>query len=193
MSESEAKAELRRVIRLSRKARTPSLIKDAAVPFTQHLTSVATDSSWTRIAAFLPTSTEPPITQFLTEFIAAGGWCAVPESGVDGGLSWHTLDVGFDSNLTHDSEGMPVPSRPNPTQLVDIDVILVPAAAVDLGGSRLGWGKGYYDRFLATIDGSAMVIAIVFDSDVVEEIPVEPHDKPVNLIVTERDIYRARS
>jgi 5-formyltetrahydrofolate cyclo-ligase len=87
---------------------------------------------------------------------------------------------------------MPIPAKTNPTVLGDVDAVLVPAAAVDREGNRLGWGKGYYDRFLDSIDSSTVVIAVVFDSDVLDDIPAEPHDKTVNLIVTERDIYRAR-
>jgi 5-formyltetrahydrofolate cyclo-ligase len=192
MAESEAKAELRRVVRQSRNSRTPSHLSDSMRSFTDHLTSVAADLSWTRIAAFLPTPTEPPITQFLTDFLDGGGSCVVPESGVDGTLSWHTLERGFESNLVRDSQGMPIPAKTNPTVLGDVDAVLVPAAAVDREGNRLGWGKGYYDRFLDSIDSSTVVIAVVFDSDVLDDIPAEPHDKTVNLIVTERDIYRAR-
>ena len=192
MGESEPKFDLRRVIRQSRAVRASSHIEETARGFTQHLTAVAVDSSWTRIAAFLPTSTEPPITGFLTEFISQGGWCAVPESGQDGVLLWHALSEGFDDNLGTDSLGMPIPSTQSPTALDNLDAVLVPAAAVDRNGNRLGWGKGYYDRFLDSLDSSTLVVAVVFDSDVVDEIPTEPHDKTVDLIVTEDDVYRVR-
>ena len=180
MGESEPKSDLRRVIRQSRAARASSHSEETAKIFTEHLTAVAVDSSWSRIASFLPTSTEPPITDFLSEFISQGGWCAVPESGQDGILLWHALGDDFENHLATDSLGMPIPSTQSLTALDSLDAVLVPAAAVDREGNRLGWGKGYYDRFLG------------FDSDVVDEIPTEPHDKTVDLIVTEEDVYRVR-
>jgi 5-formyltetrahydrofolate cyclo-ligase len=193
MGESEPKLELRRVVRQSRTARPSSHISEAATTFTGHLTAVAADSSWCRIAAFLPTATEPPITGFLTEFIARGGWCAVPESGPDGLLLWHALHKDFERDLTTDSLGMPIPSTQNTVSLDGLDAVLVPAAAVDRHGNRLGWGKGYYDRFLASIDASTLAVAVVFDSDVVDDVPTESHDRAVDLIVTEVDIYRVHA
>jgi hypothetical protein len=101
MGESEPKSDLRRVIRQSRAARASSHSEETARGFTEHLTAVAVDSSWTRIASFLPTSTEPPITDFLSEFISQGGWCAVPESGQDGVLLWHALGDDFERSSRH--------------------------------------------------------------------------------------------
>lgn len=193
MGESEPKLELRRVVRQSRSARQSIHISEAATTFTEHLSAVAADCSWRRIAAFLPTATEPPITGFLTEFISQGGWCTVPESGPDGVLLWHALREGFERDLTTDSLGMPIPSTQSPADLDGLDAVLVPAAAVDRDGNRLGWGKGYYDRFLASIDASTLVVAVVFDSDVVDDVPTESHDRSVDLIVTEVDIYRVHA
>jgi 5-formyltetrahydrofolate cyclo-ligase len=192
MGESEPKSDLRRVIRQSRAARASSHGEETAKSFTEHLTAVSVDSSWSRIASFLPTSTEPPITDFLSKFISQGGWCAVPESGQDGVLLWHALGDDFENHLATDSLGMPFPSTQSLTALENLDAVLVPAAAVDREGNRLGWGKGYYDRFLDSLDSSTLVVAVVFDSDVVDEIPTEPHDKTVDLIVTEEDVYRVR-
>jgi 5-formyltetrahydrofolate cyclo-ligase len=56
-------------------------------------------------------------------------------------------------------------------------VVLVPALAVDRRGRRLGRGGGYYDRTLASLAGPAY--AVVYDDEVVEEVPVEPHDVAV--------------
>jgi 5-formyltetrahydrofolate cyclo-ligase len=116
----------------------------------------------------------------------------VPESGPNGLLTWRTLESDFANNLTTDSQGMPVPVSGESALVKQLDAVLVPAAAVDRDGNRLGWGKGYYDRFLDGIDPNTVVIAVVFDSDVIDSVPVETHDKKVNLIVTEADIYRVR-
>ena len=128
MGEREAKSDLRRVVRQSRTARSPEQLSSVATNFTNHLTAIVAEASLARIAAFLPTPTEPPITAFLTEFLAKGGWCAVPESGNDGVLLWHALEPGFDRDAGVDSLGMPLPSAQNPVAPDNLDAVLVPAA-----------------------------------------------------------------
>ena len=63
-----------------------------------------------------------------------------------------------------------------------LDFVLVPGIAVDLQGRRMGRGKGYYDRLLAEVRGKTCGVA--FDEQIVEDLPVEPHDIHVNCILT---------
>ena len=84
--------------------------------------------------------------------------------------------------------GMPIPSTGAQATPSGLDAVLIPAAAVDRDGNRLGWGKGFYDRFLPSVDGDPLLIAVVFDSDRVDQIPTEEHDAPIDAIVTETEI-----
>ncbi len=63
-----------------------------------------------------------------------------------------------------------------------LDFVLVPGVAFDLHGRRLGRGKGYYDQLLAAVRGKTCGVA--FDEQIVEAVPVEPHDSDVNCILT---------
>ncbi|HSU54065.1 MAG TPA: 5-formyltetrahydrofolate cyclo-ligase, partial [Candidatus Dormibacteraeota bacterium] len=63
-----------------------------------------------------------------------------------------------------------------------LDLVLVPGIAFDLQGRRLGRGKGFYDRLLAEVRGTTCGVA--FDEQIVPEVPVEPHDKRVDCILT---------
>lgn len=63
-----------------------------------------------------------------------------------------------------------------------LDLILVPGVAFDLHGRRLGRGKGYYDQLLAVLHGKTCGVA--FDEQIVDEVPVEPHDVHLNCILT---------
>ena len=67
--------------------------------------------------------------------------------------------------------------------LDDIDLLVVPAIAVDAAGRRLGRGKGHYDATLAAYGGSS--VALVFDSQLVPEVPVGEHDWRVGAVCTE--------
>jgi len=66
--------------------------------------------------------------------------------------------------------------------LKPLDLLLVPGVAFDLLGRRLGRGKGYYDRMLATPGG--VRCGVGFDEQIVSEIPVDPHDAHLNCILT---------
>jgi 5-formyltetrahydrofolate cyclo-ligase len=66
-----------------------------------------------------------------------------------------------------------------------INVVIVPGIAFDVSGNRLGRGKGFYDRFIARLKISTTVIALCYECQIVESVPVTESDKPVNIIVTE--------
>lgn len=66
-----------------------------------------------------------------------------------------------------------------------IDLIVVPGAAFDARGRRLGLGAGYYDRFMAERAPQAGRIALAFDCQLADCVPVEPHDQIVDLVITE--------
>lgn len=69
-----------------------------------------------------------------------------------------------------------------------IDLILVPGVAFSRAGARLGRGRGYYDRLLATLPGGVCKIGVCFDFQIVAELPTDPHDQHVDLVATESGI-----
>ena len=69
-----------------------------------------------------------------------------------------------------------------------IDLVVVPGLAFDRRGQRIGWGGGYYDRFLAQVQ--TVKIGLCYDELVLDCIPGEPHDVPVDLVVAETAIYQ---
>ena len=71
-----------------------------------------------------------------------------------------------------------------------IDLVVVPGLAFDLEGNRIGWGRGYYDAFLATLDGRALLMGLAYGFQVVESIEHDGHDVPMDLIVTEATTLR---
>jgi 5-formyltetrahydrofolate cyclo-ligase len=72
----------------------------------------------------------------------------------------------------------------------EIDVVLAPAVAADRGGGRLGRGGGSYDRALARMRPDALVIAVVHANELVEAVPIEPHDRPVDAVLAGDELIR---
>jgi 5-formyltetrahydrofolate cyclo-ligase len=71
------------------------------------------------------------------------------------------------------------------TSIDQMDLLIIPGIAFDLQGSRIGYGKGYYDRFLSSRKAK-YVIGLAYEAQVVNEIPNNDYDIPVNIIITEK-------
>lgn len=69
-----------------------------------------------------------------------------------------------------------------------IEMVIIPGSAFDPKGGRLGYGKGFYDRLLTGLKGSVPLLALAYEEQVVGEIPLEEHDVPVDMIITDRRI-----
>ena len=70
----------------------------------------------------------------------------------------------------------------------EIEIILLPGSVFDEGGGRLGYGGGYYDRFMAYEAPRARRIGLAFELQVVDSLALQPHDQKVDLVVTEKRI-----
>ncbi|MGI6246162.1 MAG: 5-formyltetrahydrofolate cyclo-ligase [Pseudochelatococcus sp.] len=77
---------------------------------------------------------------------------------------------------------------------VDPDILLVPLAAFDRRGNRLGYGRGYYDAAIARLSAQRPLatIGLAFDVQEVGQVPAEPHDRPLDAIVTQMQSIRIR-
>jgi 5-formyltetrahydrofolate cyclo-ligase len=76
-----------------------------------------------------------------------------------------------------------------------IDLVLIPGIVFDLSGYRLGYGKGYYDKWLKDVSLSKTV-GLAYDFQIVDNLPIGKHDLPIGTIVTEQRIiqnYKVRS
>jgi len=82
----------------------------------------------------------------------------------------------------------PLQDRVKTVEPGEIDLVLVPGVAFDLQGNRLGYGKGYYDRFLPKMREGVPVIGLAFACQLVESIEAEEHDFKMTLLVTENGI-----
>lgn len=79
----------------------------------------------------------------------------------------------------------PIPELTERVEKQQIDVIIVPGVVFDRRGYRIGFGGGYYDRYLPDFDG--VCISLAFDEQLLNEVPRESHDLPVHILITERE------
>ncbi|HOO59406.1 MAG TPA: 5-formyltetrahydrofolate cyclo-ligase [Candidatus Mcinerneyibacteriales bacterium] len=83
------------------------------------------------------------------------------------------------------------PKMNNPPFTGHVDLILVPGVAYDKKCNRLGYGGGFYDRFLT--EQKAFCLAPAFDFQIIERLPVESHDRPADLVITEKRSFKLSS
>lgn len=75
----------------------------------------------------------------------------------------------------------------------DVTLVVMPGAAFDSMGNRLGYGGGYYDKLLARLRRRIPLIALAYEEQIVDSLPPEPHDIKVYVIVTDKRVIRCRS
>lgn len=85
--------------------------------------------------------------------------------------------------------GIPEPTAP-PSELIP-DIVIVPSVALSYGFDRLGYGAGYYDRYLS--DKETVKIAVNFDSFLIPALPHDKHDILMDIIITENRILRRKN
>ena len=176
---SDQKQLLRAQLRAQRQDRLANPEFDRQL--SQQLGQLCLDQNVRTVAAYFPIQYEPNIRDFLDWALAQGIKVMLPSvAGSD--LHW----VYFDGMTEFGELGFEEASG-QPARLADAELIFVPALAVDLKGNRLGKGKGYYDRALTAVFAGRKrpkVVAVVFENEVLLSVPTEPHDHPIDGVIT---------
>jgi 5-formyltetrahydrofolate cyclo-ligase len=96
------------------------------------------------------------------------------------------------SALQQSSFGLSVPA--STAEPVEPSALLIPLAAFDRRGYRIGYGKGHYDRALARLEanGPVLKIGVAFSTQEIEDVPAEPHDRRLDFMLTETGFFAVR-
>jgi len=138
-------------------------------------------------ALFAPTPLEPDMSLTLGLFERALLPVLLDEAGAPlGAPRWGLWEAGQALVTLGRPPAQPVGEARGAESLKEADLIVIPALAASADGTRLGQGGGWYDRALMHRSPTTPVVAVIFDDEVVEAglIPAEPHDVPVDAIVT---------
>lgn len=173
------KKELRRQIK-TLKGMTPMVMRvvEADMVFNT-IKSMAVWRQAQHILCYWSLPDELPTHESVNQWLEAGKNIYLPRVKGDDLeiVPYHGAQSLDDNNQFHIGE--PVGDAVDPACL---DLIIVPAVALDAKRNRLGRGKGFYDRLLSTTE--CPTIGVVCDFQLVDEVPVEPHDRPLDCVVT---------
>ena len=139
------------------------------------------------VAAYVSIGTEPGTSGLLAALRERGTTVLLPVLRPDNDLDWAV----FDGSFAAGPHGLlePVGDRRGIEAIAAVDAIVVPALAVDRAGHRLGRGGGSYDRALARA-ADVLTIALLYDNELLDKIPVQPHDRPVDAAATPSALHR---
>ncbi|MEV5853806.1 5-formyltetrahydrofolate cyclo-ligase [Streptomyces anulatus] len=184
---ASAKSSLRRELLAARAlltkedaARTAAVLAEAALRLPE-LADART------VAAYVSVGREPGTRVLLEALRGRGVRVLLPVLLADNDLDWAAYEG--PEHLLPAGRGLLEPDGPRlgPAAVLDADAVLLPGLAVDGSGMRLGRGGGSYDRVLARLTAAAAhpsLVVLLYDDEVVARVPSEPHDHPVDAVVT---------
>jgi 5-formyltetrahydrofolate cyclo-ligase len=178
-----------------RAVRTGLLARRSAIPpgprgaadsaLVTYVMGMAVSVRATTVAAYVPLSGEPAGPGLVDALAAVAARVLLPVLRDDRDLDWAVF-TGSDS-LVAGPLGLrqPAGTRLGVGAVGVADLVIVPAVAVDRTGMRLGRGGGSYDRALARVaPGRTLVVALLYDGEVIDSVPSDPHDRPVDGVIT---------
>lgn len=186
-TDMSAKALLRRELLAARRLLTGQEVDRAAEALARRALALPELSGARTVAAYVSVGREPGTRALLEALRSRGVRVLLPVLLPDNDLDWAPYEG--TGSLTKADRGLLEPGggRLGPGAVLDSDAVLLPGLAVDGRGMRLGRGGGSYDRVLARLSAAGehpALIVLLYDGEVVARVPEEPHDHPVDAVVT---------
>lgn len=188
------KAGLRRAVLAARDALTPATRAALSRRITRQLLDRHGLARATRVLAYLSFGSEFDTRPLLADLLARGARVALPRVH----RQRRQLDLYFVDDLEADTVAgtwgirEPAADRCEPAALADLEIVLAPGVAFTRRGDRLGYGGGFYDRLLGGWPMRPPVVAAAFGVQLVDTLPCEPGDVPVDAVVTEDAAFTRR-
>ncbi|HOK80209.1 MAG TPA: 5-formyltetrahydrofolate cyclo-ligase [bacterium] len=180
------KAEIRKQILDIMKKMTNQEWKENSEKIFTNLTSVPEYSRCWVLMSYVSFDKEVNTIPIISDCLAKARTVCVPK------IDWKNFSMVpvqiFNEDDIDFSQKIPQPFSDAYIAISEIELVIVPGIAFDKNCNRLGRGKGFYDRFLATCN--AIKIGLAFDFQILEQIPVNENDIQMDIIVTETRIIR---
>lgn len=185
MPDTLDKSALRQDLLTRRQALSKDEIKTASRLICSHFLEAGLHKNKTVIAGYSPIRGEADITAALHDLRAQGYVTALPRIN---GERVDFIRVEDDTALTPGGFGIP---EPKGGENMSPEILLIPLLGFDSEGHRLGYGKGFYDRYLARPEAlNALRVGIAYDWQEIPRLPAEAHDVRLHAVITNQHIMR---
>lgn len=186
MTRKEEKQQLRQIARKLYGKLSPAYMAKADRVIAAHLLAMPEYQSADTVFCFVGFGSEINTAPILEDILSSGKRLCVPLCVGPGIMELRCITSL--NQLTPGSYNIPEPPSDSPLVSPDaVDFAILPCLTCNHGGSRLGKGGGYYDRFLSHYRGGTVLLCR--ELLIREEIPLEPHDYPVPWVLTEKGLY----
>lgn len=180
------KTELRRQLKSLRRTLSDNFISSASAEITNKIIADSAVSNAKTVMVYLSAFNEPSTFDLIARLLSSGTNICVPVTDID----THTItpcSLNSLDDIKRGAYGIYEPCIIISVPANEIDTVLIPGIGFDRLGNRLGFGEGYYDRFLDGFCGTK--IGVCYDFQVSEYIPSDEHDIKMDYIITEKRIY----
>lgn len=186
------KKEFRKKVINLRKKQQPDFIKKNSDIIKNKLLQMDCIKNSNTIMLYLDFNNEVITDDLIKELISMDKIVASPITIINEKVLIPSQITDFENGIKYGAYNIrePKPDCSPEINIKNIDVVIVPAVAYDINGFRLGYGGGFYDRFLENIREDAVTIGIAFDLQIFDEVPKEPHDAQLDYIITESRILK---
>ncbi|MBD9727261.1 5-formyltetrahydrofolate cyclo-ligase [Streptomyces caniscabiei] len=194
-----SKRMLRRELLLVRSGLTPDDVRKTTGALADRALDLPELAHARTVAAYVSVGSEPGTLALLDALRARGVRVLLPVLLPDNDLDWGAYEG--EASLARVRHGgrmellEPAGERLGPDAVTTADAVLLPGLAVDARGMRLGRGGGSYDRVLARLDRAGAdpaLVVLLYDTEVLDRVPEEAHDRPVHAVVTPSGVRRFR-
>ena len=185
------KKDFRKQVIESRKNKDSEFISINSQIITEKLLSMDCLQQANTVMLYLDFNNEVKTNQLITKLISLRKTVASPVTIKDERKLIPYEIINLKEGINLGAYGIREPNKniSNEIDVKNIDVLIVPAVAYDKNCYRLGYGGGYYDRFIERLRDDAITIGIAFDLQLFDSIPKEEHDAQLNYIITESSTY----
>ena len=198
-ADGPGKRLLRRDLLAARTRMTPDDVRESADALARRALGLPEVAGAHAVAAYVSVGAEPGTLALVDALRARGVRVLLPALLPDNDLDWgEYTGAGSLARVRHGGRMElfePAGERLGPEAVTRADVVLLPGVAVDGRGLRLGRGGGSYDRVLARLEAAGArpaLLVLLYDREVVAHVPAEPHDRPVDAVVTPSGVRRFR-
>ena len=183
-----SKNEIRNHIRQQRRNQSPSIIQRKSKAIWESLSSIQEFNRAGTIAFYVSIAREGEVdtTTMIEESLSLGKRICIPKVVKNNALRF--IEIRSIKDLNKGSFWILEPAGGSRILPQAIDLVIVPGVAFDKSGNRLGFGKGYYDKFLSKLEDGTPIIALAFDFQIVDSIPSSKNDVRVHKIIAETRI-----
>ncbi len=185
----QQKSKIRSLFESQRRSLSGESVDSQSSKIISHLKNLPEYQGAKTVHCYVAWRNEVNTNQLIKDTLQTGRRVIVPVIDLSSHILLHSEIKGFDE-LKKGTFGIlePPKDRFRKVKISEFDLVIVPGVAFDLSGHRIGFGGGFYDGFLGSV--KATKIALAYEFQIVDEIPTRAEDEKVDILVSEKNVYR---